>query len=247
MRGSKPVFWILTLWVTAAISSWTASAQTVVAGITEPFLDVTVSSSVPGIIGAQKFREGDFVNEGQIIVALDKRLEELEVDRRRLVAENRKTDVEATRILYNKTKSVSKDELDKKEVEYNVAVVEHDMAAEQLRKREIAAPVSGTITEFFLDVGEACQPYQPMLRLVDTRRCYFVSNLESRAAIGLKPNQTVNLEIEAGDAPVKIQGKIVFLSPVVDPASGLMKVKALFENADGKIRPGVAGRMLLQK
>jgi len=237
----------LTLAAAAALSVQPARAQSVADGITEPFLDVTVSSSVSGIIGAQKFREGDFVNQDQVIVELDKRLEELEVMRRKLVADNRKADVDATRILYDNTKSVAKEELDRKEVEYQVAMVEHDMAAEQLRKREISAPVSGTITEFYLDVGEACEPYQALLRLVDTRRCYFVSNMEARAAADLKPDQVVNLDIETGGAVVRVPGRIVFLSPVVDPASGLLKVKALFENADGRIRPGVAGSMILRE
>jgi hypothetical protein len=33
---------------------------------------------------------------------------------------------------------------------------------------------------------------------------------------------------------------------VVDSASGLAKVKALFENADGKIRPGLSAKMILE-
>ena len=37
---------------------------------------------------------------------------------------------------------------------------------------------------------------------------------------------------------------ITLMTAVVDPASGLQKVKALFDNRDGKVRPGVAGRML---
>ena len=51
-------------------------------GITEPFLDVTLSASVAGIITAQKFREGDFVKEGDVILELDRKLEELETARR---------------------------------------------------------------------------------------------------------------------------------------------------------------------
>jgi hypothetical protein len=31
----------------------------------------------------------------------------------------------------------------------------------------------------------------------------------------------------------------------VDPASGLLKIKVLFENPDNKIRPGVAGLLHL--
>ena len=44
------------------------------------------------------------------------------------------------------------------------------MAAEQLRKRQLAAPGSGVITEMVPHVGEACQPYQPLVRLVDIRQ-----------------------------------------------------------------------------
>ena len=40
-------------------------------------------------------------------------------------------------------------------------------------------------------------------------------------------------------------GKVVFISTVVDPASGLLRLKALFANPDGKLRPGVAGRLEL--
>lgn len=55
----------------------------------------------------------------------------------------------------------------------------------------------------------------------------------------------MKLEIETGLAPVAAAGKITYLSPVVDPASGLLKVKVLFDNPDNQIRPGVAGRILL--
>ena len=217
-----------------------------VPGITEPFFDVTLSASVPGIISVQKFKEGDWVKEGDVILELDKKLEELEASRRKLVEDTRKIDLDATRVLFQSTKAISKEELEKKVVEYKVAVVEREMAAEQLRKRLIAAPISGTITEITLDVGEACQPYQPLVRLVDTRQCYFVSSLEAQAASRLKLNQTVKLEIETGGPPIVVAAKLIFLSPVVDPGSGLTRVKAIFDNRDGKVRAGIAGRILFE-
>lgn len=215
-------------------------------GITEPILDVTVGSAVAGIVSALKFKEGDFVKEGDVILELDKRLEELEADRRKLVAEQKRMDFETTKVLFQKTTGTPKEEVEKKEVEYKVAVVEHEQAAEMLRKRQITAPLTGTIAEIYLDVGEACQPYQPALRMVDTRRCYFVANIEARAAAGLRLQQPVQLEIDTGANPVPVQGSISYLSPVVDPASGLLKVKAIFENAEGRVRPGLAGKMHLE-
>jgi multidrug resistance efflux pump len=109
------------------------------------------------------------------------------------------------------------------------------------------APYDGFITELFLQVGEACQIQQPILRLVDTRQCYFICNVDARSGQGLRPRQSVNLEIESGPSTVLIQGTISFVSPVVDAASGLMKVKVIFDNPEGRVRPGVAGKMTFEE
>ncbi len=226
-----------------AITSRAAEAPA--AGITEPILDVTLSAPVPGIVTARKFKEGDFVQPGDVLIELDKKLEELETDRRKVLRDQKRGDFESTRQLFTTTKGVSKEELDKKDAEFRVAAAEHDIAVEQLRRRQVNAPLAGTIIEVNIEVGEACQPYQALVRVVDTRRCYFVTNVEAKSGANLKPGQAVKLEITTGAGPVAITGRISFLSPVVDAGSGLQKVKVLFENADGKIPPGVAGRMFL--
>ena len=223
-----------------------ASDSPYVDGITEPFLDVTLSASVAGIITAEKFKEGDTVKEGDVILELDKKLEELETARRKLVMDNKKTDYEATEQLFKTTKAVSGEEREKKQVEYRIATVEHDMAAEQLKRRSVMSPLTGIITEIMLDVGEACQPYQPLVRVVDVRRVYFVANIEARTAATLKQGQQVRLAIETGATALPVQGVISFLSPVADPASGLLKLKVLFENPEGKVRPGLAGKLTLK-
>lgn len=224
----------------AAIATATAP------GLTEPFLDVTLSASVPGILTSRKFKEGDLVQEGQVLLELDRRIEELEVARRQIVRDQKKTDFEGTRKLFTTTRGVSKEDLDKKEVEYRVAAVETDMAAEQLRRRQLLSPLTGTISEILIDVGESCSAYQPLVRVVDTRRCYFVANVEARQADRLKTGQTLRIEIESGASPVMVQGQISYLAPTVDPASGLRRVKLLFDNADGRVVPGVAGRLMLE-
>jgi RND family efflux transporter MFP subunit len=237
-----------TMVLLAALTNPTAGAAEtaiVVPGITESFLEVSLSSSVAGLIGNQPYKEGDFVTNGAPVVELDRKLEELEVERRKLIVDVRKSDFEGTQKLFTKTKGTSKEELEKKETEYRVAVVEYETAVEQLRKRYVVAPFAGQITQVLLHPGEACQPYQPVVRMVDTRQCFFVSNMEARLAASLKTNQTLRLEIETGAAPIKVDGKISFLSPIADPASGLVKVKVIFPNANGQIRPGLAGSLIL--
>jgi RND family efflux transporter MFP subunit len=217
-----------------------------VPGITEPFLDVTLSASVPGIVTARRCKEGDSIQEGQVLVEFDRKLEELEVSRRQIVRDQKSNDFEATKKLFNATRGISREDLDKKEVEFRVAAVEHDMASEQLRRRQLFSPLTGTISETLIEVGESCTAYQPLLRVVDARRCYFVTNIEARQADRLKAGQSLKLELDGGTAPVGVTAQISYLAPTIDAASGLRRIKLLFENADGRVVPGVAGRLILE-
>lgn len=235
------------LWAASVISAAGAELSSS-AGITEPILDATLSSPVAGILVSHKFKEGEFVKKDQPIIELDRRQEELEANRRAVVLPSLLADAEGTRSLFRQTNSsVSKEMVDKKQADYDVARLEHELAEELVRKRLIVAPFDGYVAEIFLKVGEACQIQQPVVRLVDTRRCVFVSNLDGKLGQGLKVGQKIDLQIDAGAEPVRFTGTISFISPVVDPASGLLKVKVLFENPDNKIRPGVAGKMFFEE
>jgi RND family efflux transporter MFP subunit len=212
-------------------------------GITEPVVDVALSLPVAGIVTVRQHKEGDFVRAGDVILELDERLEELELDRRRLLMDNHRADWESTKSVFDKTSSISRDDLLKKETDYRVAVAEYQIAAEQLRRRKLIAPADGIITEINLQVGEACTAYQPAAHLVDTRRCYFITNVDGSQSAHLQVGQAVRLVIDEAGGPEEVRARLAFVSPVVDSASGLQRVKALFDNADGRIRPGLAGKM----
>lgn len=218
-----------------------------VTGITEAINDVTLSSPSAGILSQRKVEEGQWVKAGESIVELDKRLEELEMQRRKFMVDLKKSDMESSKKIFEKTISLSREEMEKKISEYSVANAEFELAREVLSRRYVIAPFDGTITTLMLHPGEACQAQQPLVRLVDPRKCYFIFNIDAKTGHGLKPGQTTRIEIEAGSKTEQFSGTILFVSPVVDSASGLLRVKVVFENPDGKIRPGVAGRVLLQE
>ena len=242
--------WFQWAWPAACLLAATAGAQDErwVIGITEPINDVTMSSAVVGIVGSRPVVEGADVKKGDMLIALDRKMEELEVARRKLVRDLAKADIDRLQALSERSAiSVSREQIEKKQAEYNVASVEFELAGEQLHRKMLFAPFDGQVTEIFRQVGEGCEAQQPLVRLVDTRRCYFICNIEAQAGYALRTGQIVKLEIAAGEKPAAMVGTISFVSPVVDPASGLLKVKVVFENPDGKIRPGVSGRMSLKE
>ncbi len=214
-----------------------------VSGITEPFLDVTLGLGDAGIIDDQFFKEGDLVKKGDVILELDKKLETIEVSRRKAVMDQDKMVYESTRELSETTKSVSKEDLTKAEAQSNVSTAEYNIAVQQLADRQLVAPFSGAITEILLKPGAAVAPYQPLVRLVDTSRCYFVGHVEGTAAADLQLDESVKIQVDGGQT---VPAKICFISPVVDAASGLARIKAIFDNAGGTIRPGLAARMIVE-
>jgi RND family efflux transporter MFP subunit len=241
-------------------------------GITEPIEDVKLSMSVEGRIAAIFFKEGDHIKKGQSIIELESKLEELEVERRKLIWESKaeleaaaakvitlKSQLDSTRKLFESTGSVSREELEEKELNYILAMaerkrlnmeeerqrIEYEMARENLRKRRLESPLKGVIIKLFLHKGESCEAEEPLVHVVDASQCRFVCNVEEKIGRTLKKGQTVDLKIRAGSASINKQGIVTFVSPVTDPASGLLEIKAEFDNQDGEIRPGVEGFMLL--
>ena len=263
---------ILAFFLSCGVSSLYAGETISVSGITESINDVTLSVDVIGAIRSIFFKEGALLKKGCAILELDNILEKLELKRRKLIWESKaevnaaldrvtilKSFFESTQALYESTGSVSKEELDEKELDYKLALaeqkrleiaeelekVEYEMAVKTLRKRTLFSPINGFIIELFLDTGETCEENQALVRVVDTSRCFFVCNIEERLEIELTMGQSVHLEIQTGSKSLKKKGTIVFISPVVDPASGLLKVKAQFDNSGGEIWPGVSGFMFL--
>jgi RND family efflux transporter MFP subunit len=243
-----------------------------VSGIVEPFVDVTLGLFVPGRIDKILFTEGQRVREGGVILYLEKQQEELEVMRRKMIWQNRAElrsamatvlsltgTLEANRRLYTETRSVSKEELDRLNLQWETAVserdrllvqekrekVEYDMAIKTLESRILKATVGGVVERIYLKEGEIYQNAQPLVRLINSDRCLLTLNLDDTRSYYLQQGMIVDLLINAGESEIAMKGVITKVPLVVDPASGVMQVKVVFENRDGRIKPGVTGRMRL--
>jgi RND family efflux transporter MFP subunit len=261
-RWFLPAIFLLSSALSASSKAWTSR------GIVEPYQDAKVSATVSGTVVAINAKEGQFVHAGEVVIELDSALEALEVERRKLVWESKaeldaatsrmetlRLDLEGTRKLQEETKSVSLDDLRKKELEFRLAEGEHErlrvseeredieyrFAQAQLQKKFIAAPFDGIIVQKLLEVGEGCSQQQALFRIVDTRKCRLVVHMEQAPSLKMKPGRQVTLRIQEADGPVTVQGTVEFVSPLVDASSGLREVKLLFDNPDGRVHPGVTG------
>ena len=223
-----------------------AAAQALYSGeqvrcLTEPVDDAQMSSIVEGAVAMIHHGEGSFIQKDTVVLELESRSEELDVERRRVLVENLKLTLERSEKLLKSTSSISMEEVDEARSEYQIALLELELAKDALGKKRIKAPFSGVVTDLPIEVGEYCEPPQIILRMVDTRMFYCVANIDPEAAAKLQLDDPVSYVTETRSNMQPLMGKIVFISPVVDPASGLLRIKALFSNADQTVRPGEGG------
>ncbi|MEN9329105.1 MAG: hypothetical protein RLZZ484_293 [Pseudomonadota bacterium] len=271
------VFFSGVTWMTlfSSLGSLAQTAPTVTAssapGVTQALRDVKLSMTVAGRIDGMMVREGSRVRQGQLLMHLDRTLEELEVQRRRLLVEDRarldelkqkeKTlieQVESLRPLLL-TGGVSRKQVEDEEMALGAVAaerkalaaskererVELSLAQEAYERRHLRSPMDGTITKVLFRQGESVGPHEAVVSVVDTSRVRFMGTVPSRAGVKLQVGSVVKIEL-GQDSQVRVRSaKVVFVSPIADPSSGLVEVIAEFDNADGSVRPGISGRMLL--
>jgi RND family efflux transporter MFP subunit len=263
--------WILLLLLAVNVQTWANAQQWSARGIVVPLHDVTMGVTVSGTVSAILKKEGASVTAGDPIVELRDDLQTLEAQRRRLIWQDRAQVEEAqqrlatlsdqlqrTRTLYQATHSVSKDELAKEELQVSLAQLEvqrltaaeqqeevnYEIAQAQVRQRTISAPFDGKIVKLSVDVGDACNPGQPVVRIVDAAQCRLVVHMDAAASRNFSVGMPVRVVVTGYGPQRAYDATIDYVSPVVDPSSGLREIKAIFPNPDGHVLPGLTGVMM---
>lgn len=244
----------------------------VVKGITRCAADLSLGLPVTGRIAEIPVQEGTVVKPGQVLLQLDRGAEQLDVERRRLQwqgkaelehararLETTESQMVAARRIYASSQGISKEELDNRELAYKTAAAElqrltnqKDMerldyltAKENLERRTLRAPTKGIVTRLIKQVGESVQSNEPAIRMCDLSKILFVVNVPATRSDYLRTGETVELQVGAGK-PAAMRGKLIFVSPVVDPASGLREVKIELINPGADVRPGVPATLTLK-
>jgi len=114
-----------------------------------------------------------------------------------------------------------------------------------LEQRVLRSPINGIITDVDAEVGEWAEPGKMVIRVVDTSKILLEVNIdiESLNKQNLKKNSKVDIEFNTNVA-VKKQGTVVFISPVVDTSSSLVKVNIEYDNQQGDVLPGTSAKLL---
>ena len=246
-----------------------AWAQSMV-GVTQALHEAKLGLAAAGRVEAVLVKEGDRVSRGDLLLHLDRTLEDLEIKRRQVMLDDNSRLVELRRrelILGGQVAEarklfesggVSRKQAEDEELAWQSNVAERkalefaklreklelDLAREGYERRHLRSPINGVVTKVALRVGESAVPNEPVLTVVDVSRVRFIGTFPVSSLSPLKPGHSVSIRLAMEGRAVLRQAKLIFVSPVTDSASGLVELIAEFDNHDGSVRPGISGQIV---
>lgn len=239
-------------------------------GHTEAIKKVEIRARVSGFIDRVAFEDGQLVKQGELLFQIDPRPFDAEVakDQAALaVAKARAKRAAADLLRAEKLisgKTITQEDYDKTiadEAESAAAVkqVEASLTSAQLNREfsTVTAPISGRMGRAEIAKGNLVESTSGSATLlttivpVDPIYAYFdveeqiVLRYSRGASDRGRPMIPVEMQLADEDG-FPHQGKIDFVDNQIDPATGTVKVRGVFANADGAILPGMFVRVRIR-
>jgi multidrug efflux system membrane fusion protein len=227
-------------------------------GTVQALRTVAVKSQVDGMIARIHFAEGDEVNAGDLLITLDRRpfensLRIARADLANAKAESTKamSDLERYQRL-DQQEAISKEQFAQLTTkgETTRALVQAKEAAVAnaellLGYAEIRAPITGRTGQLILHEGALVKANDVNQSIVTLNQ---LAPIAAAFAVPESALTAIRAALTDGSATVAVSdrtsgvtrtdGKLTFVDNAVDPTTGTVILKALFENADHKLWPG---------
>ncbi|WP_339799377.1 efflux RND transporter periplasmic adaptor subunit [uncultured Marinobacter sp.] len=197
---------------------------------------VELTAEVSGRVVELDFREGDRVNGGQLLVRLDDRQAQadLQVANARL-ADARRQYERAQRLRSNN--SISQSQVDELRTGLDVGEAERQAARIRLDNHRIEAPFDGIVGLADISIGTYLTAGSAITTLDATEQMELSFSVPERFLGQIQVGQPVE-GISAAYANESFQGELAQLGTRVSELSRTLPVRALISNPDGRLRSG---------
>lgn len=225
---------------------------------------VDVRPRASGYLQRSHFTDGQYVRQGQLLFTIDARPSQARLDQARAQLARAQATLVNARTELARSETLAKSQAaSQEEVEQRRAAVragEADVAAGQAAVRasqldvgftRVVAPISGRVSQRLVDPGNSVTADQTVLTtIVSTSPMHFsfqgseasLLNYERRG--DTLQNAPVRIRLQ-GESAYSHNGRIDFVDNALSNGSGTITVRAVVQNPDGKLRPGLFGQLQL--
>ena len=220
-----------------------------------------IRPEVGGRITEVRFRDGDLVKAGDVLFVIDPRPYEVAVARARADLASARTGADLAGAEFGRarkllaTKAASRSLYDQRDNARKVALAAVEAAEAALSEAELAldrayvkAPIAGRISRPEVTLGNlvGAADGQVLTSIVSADGIYADFEIDEQTYIrmvrggeGDLRSVPVELTVQGGDPAAPHRGTLYGLDNRIDTASGTIRARARFDNADGALVPGM--------
>ncbi len=238
------IFTALAILCFCQIGNELTAADIVAEGLILPSRSVSLSLPVEAVLRELKVQEGALVLKGDILAILYSPVESLEKERAA-----KQLDL-AEFMLGNSEKLrsnaiISEEAARQKKLDCDIARIEARRAEAVLHEKTLYAPFDGFVLRILKEPGETVGRVDKVIDIVDIKTLHADAYLEGEWKERLNEKTKSTLEIPSMGGK-KISATIGMVDPVVDPSSGLFRVRLLVPNPDMSIPSGIPAKITFE-
>lgn len=150
-------------------------------------------------------QEGDRVEKGKLLVELDHRVAEAQLDRARARARLTSLDLNRAESLAAQS-GISRQQLDRVRSEAQTTAADLRLAEIALENNYIKSPVGGVVVQKLAKVGNILETNQAAITVVDIEHAWVSANIEETEVGLVKTGQRVKISVDEGGS---LTGKVI--------------------------------------
>lgn len=205
-------------------------------GTLEANEQIEVRSEVSGIVESINFEEGTQVRQGQVLFKVNDVELRAQLSRVQTAEKLASENARRAKLLLEK-QAISQEEYDISNADYQSAKAETQLINAQILKTTVRAPFSGTIGLRSISKGTYVTPTTLVAKLVNTNQLKITFSIPEKYASQMKVGST--LSFTTSNSKDSHTAKIYAIEPEVEVATRTLKLRAITDNPDGKLYPGV--------
>jgi len=227
-------------------------------GRTEPVDSVEIRPRTSGYIQEVRFQSGQLVKKGDVLFVIDPRWNQATFDQRQAEYDQAKGEADRTDLLL-KNNAISAEEAEARKAHFESAKAALDSARLDLQYTEVRSPIDGRVSRALLTEGNYVSGQAATASLLTTvvsvNPVYVYASVDEDAFLKFK--QLVDSKqlgnTDDGKVPVELQladesnfphhGTIESFDNRLDPNTGSILLRAVFQNDDSRIVPGLFARI----
>ena len=224
---------------TARMIDWTPRFEAV--GNFAPVQGAELTLEQGGIVREIHFDNGQTVEAGQLLVSLDTRVDEAELEQLQASLRLAEMELERQQTLYEQ-RSISRAVLDRAETEAAQARAVVDAQQAVIAQKILRAAFAGRVGIRQVNPGQFLAPGTPVVSLQALDPIFLDFTVPQRKLAQLMVGARVEARVDALPGQV-LEGQITALEPRLDASTRSLRVQARFDNPEERLLPGMFAQL----